>query len=142
MLDYARVRLTCSSIYAVILGVQEIVENAARSDLIWDNEARGLCVRVYPDGSNSFIFLYRINGHQRFVRLGSSPGLSLKTARTMATQLRRIVDEGREPVIDERDRRWMTSFDKFVRHIAEHVSTLESRSIAAAKPSSPNTSSD
>jgi Arm DNA-binding domain len=104
------------------------VENAARSDLIWDDEARGLCVRAYPDGSHSFIFLYRINGRQRFIRLGRSPGLSLKAARTMARQFCRIVDEGRDPVIDERDRRWMTSFDKFLRHIAEHVSTLPSRS--------------
>ena len=46
----------------------------------------------------------------------------------MARQFRRIVDEGRDPVIDERDRRWMTSFDKFFRHIAEHVSALPSRS--------------
>jgi hypothetical protein len=69
MLDYARVRLMCSSIYAVILRVEEIVESTARSDLIWDDEAPGLCVRVYPDGSNSFIFLYRINGRQRFIRL-------------------------------------------------------------------------
>ena len=110
------------------------MENATRSDLIWDDEARGLCVRLDPDGSNSFVFLYRINGRQRFIRLGCSPGLSLKAARTMARQLRRIVDEGREPVIDERDRRWMTSFDKFARHIAEHVSRLPSRSNNPGKP--------
>ena len=34
----------------------DVVENATRPDLIWDDEARGLCVRTYPDGSNSFIF--------------------------------------------------------------------------------------
>ena len=40
-----------------------------RPDLIWDDEARGLCVRVYPDGSNSFIFLYQFNGRQLFWKL-------------------------------------------------------------------------
>jgi len=98
-------------------------ENATRPDLIWDDEARGLCVRVYPDGSSSFIFLYHITGRQRFIRLGCSPGLSLKAARTIAGELRRIVDEGRDPMGDERDRRWITSFEKFLRHTAEHVST-------------------
>ena len=58
----------------------DVVENATRPDLIWDDQARGLCVRVYPDGSNSFIFLYHINGRQRFIRIGCSPGLSLKAA--------------------------------------------------------------
>ena len=101
----------------------DVVENATRPDLIWDDEARGLCVRVYPDGSNSFIFLYHINGRQRFIRIGCSPGLSLKAARTRAGELRRIIDEGRDPVGNERDRRWITSFEKFLRHTAEHVST-------------------
>jgi hypothetical protein len=32
-------------------------------------------------------------------------------------------DEGRDPVGNERDRRWITSFEKFLRHTAEHVST-------------------
>ena len=101
----------------------DVVENATRPDLIWDDEARGLCVRVYPDGSNSFIFLYHINGRQRFTRIGCSPGLSLKAARTRAGELRRIVAEGRDPVGNERDRRWITSFEKFLRQTAEHVST-------------------
>ena len=41
----------------------------------------------------------------------------------MAGELRRIVDEGRDPVGNERDCRWITSFEKFLRHTAEHVST-------------------
>jgi hypothetical protein len=56
------------------------VENATGSDLIWDDEAHGLCVRVYPDGAKSFIFLHHFNGRQRFIRIGCSPGLSLKAA--------------------------------------------------------------
>jgi hypothetical protein len=94
------------------------VENATRPDLIWDDEARGLCVRVYPDGSNTFIFLYHINGRQRFIRIGCSPGLSLKATR-------RIVDEGGDAVGNERDRRWITSFEKFLRHTAEHVTKVQ-----------------
>lgn len=32
-----------------------------RPDLVWDAEAHGLCVRVYGDGSNLFLFVYREN---------------------------------------------------------------------------------
>jgi hypothetical protein len=46
----------------------------ARADLLWDEEARGLCLRIYGDGSKSFIFVYCINNHQRFCRAG--PALS------------------------------------------------------------------
>jgi hypothetical protein len=38
----------------------EVVETATQPDLLWDDEARGLCLRVYGDGAKSFIFVYRI----------------------------------------------------------------------------------
>jgi hypothetical protein len=60
-----------------------------------------------------------------FIRIGCSPGLSLKAARTRAGELRRIVDEGGDPVGNERDRRWITSFEKFLRHTAEHVTKVQ-----------------
>jgi hypothetical protein len=120
--------------------MEDVVENATGSDLIWDDEARGLCVRVYPDGVKSFIFLYHINGRQRFIRIGCSPGLSLKAARNRARELRRIVDEGCDPVGNERDRRWITSFDKFLRHVAETRRRKQSNDLA--RPPLPTTVDD
>jgi hypothetical protein len=35
----------------------EAVGRETRPDLLWDNETRGLCVRVYGDDSQSFIFV-------------------------------------------------------------------------------------
>ena len=69
----------------------------AEADLLWDDEVRGLCVRVYGDGSQSFIFLYCIDGHQRFIRIGQSPVWSLEAARMRAQELRSIVDQGHDP---------------------------------------------
>jgi hypothetical protein len=66
----------------------------AEADLLWDDEVRGLCVRVYGDGSQSFIFLHRLSGRQRFIGIGRSPEWSLKTARIKAQELRSIVDQG------------------------------------------------
>ena len=67
----------------------------AEADLLWDDEVRGLCVRVYGDGSQSFIFLYRISRRQRFIRIGGSPEWSIGAARIRAQELRSIVDQGR-----------------------------------------------
>src|SRR6266581_938156 len=66
----------------------DLVETPMRSGLIWDDEARGLCVRVYPGGSQSFIFVYRINDRQRFIRIGRSPRWSFEVARIRANSAR------------------------------------------------------
>src|SRR5205085_598620 len=68
-----------------------------RPDLIWDDEAHGLCIRVYGDGSKSFIVVYRIEDRQRFIRIGRSPRWTLEAARTRAKEARSIIDQGRDP---------------------------------------------
>jgi hypothetical protein len=47
-------------------------EITARSDLVWDGQVRGLCMRVYGNGSKSFILTYRIDDRQRFARIGDA----------------------------------------------------------------------
>jgi Arm DNA-binding domain len=78
------------------------VETVARADLLWDDEARGLCLRVHGDDSKSFVFVYRIGDRQRFIRIGTSPPWSLEAARTRAKELRSIVDKGRDPARENR----------------------------------------
>jgi hypothetical protein len=51
----------------------EVGEIETRANLLWDTEAPGLCVRAYGDGSKSFIFVYRLNDRQRFIRIGKTP---------------------------------------------------------------------
>ena len=70
-------------------------------DLTWDDQARGLCLRIYGDGLKSFVFIYRIDGHQRFIRIGQSPMWSLEAARIRAQELRSIVDRGHDPRLTE-----------------------------------------
>ena len=67
----------------------EVVRRETRPDLVWDNETRGLCVRVYGDGSQSFIFVYRIDHRQHFIRIGKTPIWSLEAARDRAKKAAR-----------------------------------------------------
>jgi hypothetical protein len=50
----------------------DVAETGTRADLVWDDEVPGLCVRVYGNGAKSFIFIYRRNDRQRFVRIGGA----------------------------------------------------------------------
>jgi hypothetical protein len=58
----------------------EAEQTERRPDLVWDADARGLCVRVYGDGVKSFIFVYRLNDRQHFIRSGTTPVWSLEAA--------------------------------------------------------------
>jgi Arm DNA-binding domain len=97
-------------------------------DLIWDDEARGLCLRVYGDGSRSFVFVYCIDGHQRFIRIGQSPVWSPEAARIRAQELRSIVDQGNDPRLNGyREGSEVPPVERLIRYITEHVKTIRLR---------------
>jgi hypothetical protein len=99
----------------------EVVDTTARSDLIWDDEARGLCIRVYPNGTQSFIFVYRIEDRQRFIRIGRSPRSSLKVARARAKKLRSIIDQGRDPAGEKCANSEVMPVENMIRYIADEA---------------------
>jgi hypothetical protein len=99
----------------------EAEQTERRPDLVWDAEARGLCVRVYGDGSKSFIFIYRTDDRQRFLRIGNTPMWSLEAARERAKELRAVVDQGRDPASYNRERGSVAPVENIIRYIAEHL---------------------
>jgi len=105
----------------------DIGETATRPDLVWDNEAPGLCVRVHGNGQKSFIFVYRRDTRQRFVRIGTTPVWSLQGARRWAKELRSAVDRGADPEpynrerqeIANRERQTIKPVESLIRFITE-----------------------
>jgi Arm DNA-binding domain len=75
----------------------KVAEIETRADLVWDNEAPGLCVRIHGNGAKSFPFVYRISDRQRSLRIGQTPKWSLVAARNWAKELRAIVDQDGDP---------------------------------------------
>jgi Arm DNA-binding domain len=98
----------------------EVEQTERRPDLLWDEEARGFCLRVYGDGAKSFIFVYRIGDRQRFTRIGKTPVWSLEAARTRAKELRAIVDQGRDPARENRGRE-IPPVENLIQYIAENL---------------------
>jgi len=99
----------------------EVAETETRSDLVWDKEAPGLCVRVYGNGAKSFLFVYRIKDSQRFLRIGKTPKWSPAAARNWAKELRAIVDQGGDPEGYNRERQKVEPVENVIRYIAEQL---------------------
>ena len=74
--------------------------------VVYDAKARGLCLRVTA-GTKSWSFVYRPRGRsqQRRYTIGDYPAWPLSAAREKALALRRLVQDGGDPVADARTRR-------------------------------------
>jgi Arm DNA-binding domain len=97
----------------------EVAETGTRPDLVWDNEVPGLCVRLHGNGEKSFIFVYRSDNRQRFVRIGTSPRWSLGGARRWAKELSSAVDQGHDPQLYNREPQKIEPVESFIQLIAE-----------------------
>ena len=97
---------------------QKVAETGTRPDLVWDNEVPGLCVRVHGNGKKSFIFVYRRDNREHFVRIGTTPRWSLEWARGWAKELRSAVDQGHDPELYNRERQKIKPVESFIQLIA------------------------
>lgn len=76
------------------------------ASIAWDDELKGFGVRVTAAGVKSFIFNYRtLEKVERRKTIGRFPAWTVKAAREEAEQLKREVDQGGDPVKDERETR-------------------------------------
>src|SRR5215831_10955137 len=95
----------------------EIAETGTRPDLVWDNEAPGLCVRVHANAEKSFIFVYRRDNRQRFVKIGTTPRWSLEGARRWAKELRSAIDRDHDPELYNHERQKIKPVESFIQLI-------------------------
>ncbi len=98
----------------------EVTEIEPRPDLVWDDETHGLCVRVYGNGSQSFIFVYRCEDRQRFIRIGTTPVWSFEAARDRAKKLRSILNQGDDPARYHKQNN-VAPVENIIRYIAEQL---------------------
>lgn len=52
--------------------------------VLWDDEIKGFGLRIYPNGTKSFILSYRHNGRKRLITIGQYGALTLDQARKEA----------------------------------------------------------
>jgi integrase len=105
--------------------VREQIPEEDRDYQVFDTEIRGLSIRVLRSGSRSFVLDYRFAGRQRRMAIGRWPEWSVTAARERARDLRREIDEGRDPLGERGELREAPRFkDMIDRYVAEHVPHL------------------
>lgn len=93
------------------------------SKIHWDSEVGGFGCRVWASGARSYILDYRTRaGRQRRYTIGDAGDWTVGSARIEARRLRRVVDEGGDPMGAIQDERAApTMADLCDRFEAEHL---------------------
>lgn len=65
-------------------------------------DGNGLTLLVHPNGSKYFQLRYTLHGKEKTLQLGSYPDMSLSDARVKATEARKLVADGIDPVHEKR----------------------------------------
>jgi integrase len=80
--------------------VRELPKPGSWNRVTYDEEVRGLGVRVTSALARAWIFNYRAAGIERRLTIGDTTSWNVRSAREKAKELRRQVDEGRDPMVD------------------------------------------
>ena len=84
-----------------------------------DGGGLGLYLRVEPNGARFWVQRITIHGRRRELGLGSPPLVSLAEAREQATENKRLVRAGRDPLAEKRRAREVLTFaDAVDRYLA------------------------
>ena len=83
---------------------------------------RGFGVRITAAGVKSFVLNYRLDGSEFRHTIGQFPTWTVKAAREEAKRLRKLIDQGTNPVEQKRERREAATVNELAdRYIAEYL---------------------
>lgn len=96
-----------------------------KSYQIFDTEILGLAAKIHSSGMRGFTLDYRFAGRQRRMSIGRWPEWSVTAARERAKELRRMIDEGFDPLSQREDLREAPRVSDMIdRYIREHLPKL------------------
>ncbi len=88
----------------------------------WDDQLRGLGVRITAAGVKAYVLNYRVDGRERRMTLGRVAELSLAAARKLASEEKALVRKGIDP-LGQRDARRNAPMmaELFDRYLSDHA---------------------
>src|SRR5438034_920980 len=102
-----------------------------RNTIIYDTELRGFGLRITKGGTRSLILGYSIGGLERRMTIGRWPDWSVAAAREEAKRLRRLIDQGIDPLAKRHeDRTAKTVKDLWLKYETDHLPKLAVRAQA------------
>jgi len=94
--------------------------------ITYDIETVGFGVRTTKGGQRSFVLNYRSRGIERRYTIGRFPDWSTSQARQRAKELKRLVDQGRDPMGElHEERSAPTVADLCARYLEEHAAAFK-----------------
>ena len=78
-------------------------EHGRKDRLVFDDEQRGLAVRVTASGGRTYLCQYTLHGHKWRVPLGACSAVPLAKARQAAAAIMGDVAKGRNPAADRKE---------------------------------------
>ena len=78
--------------------VRDFPPPASGNKIHYDGDVRGFGVRITSAGARSWVFNYRAGGVERRLTIGDTKAWTVRAARGKANELRRLVDDGLDPM--------------------------------------------
>ena len=101
--------------------------------LITDGDLPGFGIRVTANDVRSFVLTYTVEGRQRRLTIGMWPAWTATAARERAKELRRLIDQGLDPLGMEQQRRAAATFgDLAQEYLQSHAVNKKSGHVDAA----------
>jgi integrase len=97
--------------------------------IYYDGEVKGFGLRATKGGARSFVLNYRARGIERRYTIGAYPDWKVAAAREEAKRLKRLVDQGRDPMVERHEERAAPTVNDLVDlYLAEHAPRKRERS--------------
>ncbi len=84
------------------------------------SDGGGLYCKVFKGGSKSWVFMWSRDGKRREMGMGGVADLSLKDARVKASEMRKLVSEGKDPIAERAKVSEPTFLECALQYIADH----------------------
>ncbi|WP_251360182.1 tyrosine-type recombinase/integrase [Kangiella sp. TOML190] len=78
----------------------------------WFSDERGLRLLVKPNGSKYWRLKYRFSGKQKTLALGVYPTITLKMARELTLDAKRLIAKGVDPSLQKKEQKLKLKFDE------------------------------
>src|SRR5688572_1249417 len=99
--------------------------------VLWDDDPRGLGLRVYPSGHKAWLLSYRATGRKRMMALGDYGVLTLDQARSRAkTELAAIENQLLDPLTEKRKRELEARTGTIEKMFGEYIADRKPKSAA------------
>lgn len=105
------------------------ISEAENDTEIYDSKVSGLAIRIYTNGTKSFVYRFKFNGQSKRYTIGKYPKITLNKARETAKDLYAQIRLGANPITEKKKKEEIERSPSFRElkneYIAKHIPTMK-----------------